>query len=70
MADAKITALEENVTPLSTDLIPMVDDPGGTPVTQKVQLANLPVSAATQTALNLKSSFGLAVATAAGLNLN
>ena len=41
MADSKITALSENTTPLSTDILPMVDDPAGTPVTQKVTLANL-----------------------------
>lgn len=42
MADAKITALTENTSPVSTDIIPIVDDPGGTPVTQKTTLANLP----------------------------
>ena len=41
MADTKITALTENTTPLGTDIIPMVDDPGGTPATQKITLVNL-----------------------------
>lgn len=41
MPDAKITALTENTTPISTDIVPMVDDPAGTPVTQKVTIANL-----------------------------
>ena len=41
MADAKITALTENTTPVSTDIVPMVDDPAGTPLTQKVTIANL-----------------------------
>jgi hypothetical protein len=41
MADLKITALTENTTPLNTDIIPMVDDPGGTPATQKMTLATL-----------------------------
>ena len=41
MADAKITALTENTTPLPTDIVPIVDDPAGTPVTQKVTLGNL-----------------------------
>src|SRR3990167_2853290 len=40
MADVKITALGENTTPVSTDIVPMVDDPAGTPVTQKVTIAN------------------------------
>ena len=41
MADTKITALTENTTPLSTDIIPMVESPGGTPITKKVTLANI-----------------------------
>lgn len=36
MADLKITALTQNTTPISTDIIPMVDDPAGSPLTQKV----------------------------------
>lgn len=41
MADLKITELTENTAPIGTDLIPMVDDPGGTPATQKITLTNL-----------------------------
>src|SRR3990167_2795033 len=41
MTDVKITALIENITPVSTDILPMVDDPAGTPLTQKVTIANL-----------------------------
>lgn len=41
MADAKITALTENTAPLGTDIMPMVDDPGGTPLTQKITITNL-----------------------------
>jgi len=41
MADTKISALTENTTPAFTDIMPMVDDPTGTPVTQKVTLTNL-----------------------------
>ncbi|MEK7112181.1 MAG: hypothetical protein AAB875_02535, partial [Patescibacteria group bacterium] len=41
MADAKITALTENTAPLTTDILPMVDDPAGTPLTQKVTFASL-----------------------------
>ena len=41
MADLKITELTENTSPITTDIIPMVDDPAGTPLTQKVTLANL-----------------------------
>lgn len=38
MADLKITQLTENTTPVPTDILPMVDDPAGTPVTQKASL--------------------------------
>jgi hypothetical protein len=40
MADAKITALTENTSPVTTDLLVMVDDPAGTPLTQKITFAN------------------------------
>ena len=51
MADIKITGLGENTTPLSTDILPMVDDPAGTPLTQKITIANL-LSAANHTILD------------------
>lgn len=41
MADTTITALAANTTPLVTDIVPMVDDPTGTPVTQKITFANV-----------------------------
>lgn len=41
MADTKITGLTENTTPALTDLVPIVDDPGGSPATQKIIIANL-----------------------------
>jgi hypothetical protein len=41
MADLKITGLTANTAPVSTDLVPMVDDPGGSPLTQKITIANL-----------------------------
>lgn len=41
MADTKTTALTENTAPILTDIMPMVDDPGSTPATQKVTLTNL-----------------------------
>lgn len=41
MADAKITALTANTSPVNTDLAVIVDDPGGTPATQKITLNNL-----------------------------
>ena len=41
MADTKITGLPANTTPLSTDVTVIIDDPGGTPVSMKITLANL-----------------------------
>lgn len=41
MADTKITDLTANTTPVSTDLALIIDDPGGTPLSQKITLANL-----------------------------
>ena len=41
MSDLKITELTENTTPIGTDLLAIVDDPAGTPATQKVTLASL-----------------------------
>ena len=41
MADSKITALTENTAPLGTDYAVLVDDPGGTPVTQYTTVTNL-----------------------------
>lgn len=40
MADTKTTALTAMTTPVGTDLIYVVDDPGGTPASQKVTFAN------------------------------
>lgn len=45
MADTKITALTENTAPLTTDVLPLVDDPAGSPASQKVTIANLLVAA-------------------------
>jgi hypothetical protein len=39
MADAKITALTELTTPTLSDLLAIVDDPSGSPVTKKIALS-------------------------------
>lgn len=41
MPDTKTTALTENTTPVSTDIIYMVDDPGGSALSQKMTLATM-----------------------------
>ena len=54
MADSKITALAANTTPASTDLTVIVDDPGGTPATQKMTVDTLDdyLSASSKTLTN------------------
>ena len=41
MADQKITQLSANTSPAPADLLVIVDDPAGTPATQKITLANV-----------------------------
>ena len=41
MADTKITGLDALALLLGTDIFPVVDDPGGTPLTQKITAKNL-----------------------------
>ena len=41
MANSTIEDLGEETTPISTDILPIVDDPAGTPVTKKVTVSNL-----------------------------
>ena len=40
MADAKITQLTELTDPTDSDILAIVDDPAGTPVTKKVTRDN------------------------------
>lgn len=41
MADTKISALTALADPVGTDVVAIVDDPGGTPVTKKMTMAVL-----------------------------
>jgi hypothetical protein len=43
--DSKVTALNENTSPISTDILYIVDDPGGSPASEKVTIANVLVKA-------------------------
>ena len=41
MADQKITELDELTTSASTDMLAIVDDPDGSPITKKIQVGNI-----------------------------
>jgi hypothetical protein len=41
MADSKISQLTELTTPVAEDLVPIVDDPNGTPINKFIRLKNL-----------------------------
>ena len=41
MADQKITQLNQNTAPATTDLLVIVDDPSGSPETQKIEIEDL-----------------------------
>ena len=67
MPEVKITELALASSVASTDLVVVVADPFGTPITKKTFAYNLPVSTPTQTAFdrktrqaNLKNAFALA----------
>lgn len=49
MADAKLTALTALASPSSDDILYIVDDPGGSPVSKKITFANLTATLATLT---------------------
>lgn len=54
MADTKITELTELTTAAGGDILPIVDDPSGTPVTKKITLTNIAsfLASLTQTLTN------------------
>jgi len=56
MSEIKITDLPLASSVASTDLVLVVADPSGTPTTKKTLASTLPVSTATQTALDLKAN--------------
>jgi hypothetical protein len=55
MANTKITALTEDTTPTSDDLVVTVNDPAGTPASRKVSIANMS-KAVTPEGTNIKST--------------
>jgi hypothetical protein len=66
MAQTKFTELTANTDIASADIVPMVDDPAGTPVTKKITGANLAASIRT---LNAATATGADVAVVANVNV-
>lgn len=58
MANAKITALTSNTAAAGADVIPIVDDPSGSPVTQKITVTDL-FTSRTHTGTLLMSGGGI-----------
>lgn len=67
MADSKVTALVENTTPALTDLLYIIDDPGGSPAGQKVTLANIGTVVSGLVKIEEQSPSGVAVVTFSAL---
>ena len=63
---SKITELTAKTSLASTDIVPMVDDPAGTPVTKKITGANLATSVRT---LNAATQTGADAANVANVNV-
>jgi len=63
MANTAITGLTANTAPLAGDLAVMVDDPGGTPLSQKITFANL---FTTETPINIGANTLTATGTHTG----
>ena len=61
MADTKVTGLTENTTPALTDIIYIVDDPGGSAASQKITLANLKTIVAGRVLISEQSPTGATV---------
>ena len=61
MADKKITELEELITPANEDLIPIVDDPSGSPETKKMRRGNFTLEPFTTASDGATVTFDLSV---------
>lgn len=71
MADTKITDLTALTSAADADIIPIVDDPSGTPVTKKITKANLLTGQVAKSTLSAKGNIlaASAAATPAGLTV-
>lgn len=61
MADKKITELTELVDPADEDLLAIVDDPAGTPITRKVSKSNFTKSISTDTISEKTTDAGVTI---------
>lgn len=60
MSDKKITQLTELVTPTDADLVPIVNDPSGSPATRKITVANIRAVMKGDTGASVKGDTGSA----------
>ena len=64
MADTKVTGLTENTTVATTDMLYLVDDPGGTPASEKATVANVVLAGMVDIGAHVYNSGALSVVTA------
>ena len=69
MADAKVTALSENTTVATTDMLYLVDDPGGTPASEKATVANVCLAGQPNIGARVYNSGNLTIPTASSTDL-
>jgi len=67
MADTKLTGLTADATPTTDDLVYVVNDPGGTPVSRKVTLANLRTTLSPSGTYTPTATAGTNLTTATGI---
>ena len=64
MADQKVTALSENTTVATTDMLYLVDDPAGTPASEKATVANVVLAGMVDIGARVYNSGELTIGTA------
>jgi hypothetical protein len=69
MTDKKITALTALTAAVGTDIVPIVDDPGGSPATKKITVANL-IGGAIAAKGDIYAGTGVSAATALTVGSN
>lgn len=67
MADQKITALTAKTSALNTDILPIVEDPAGTPITKKITKEDLNIPTSVKITSDTSSNTTTTLANANGL---